>query len=330
MTDFLSSLKADLLDRRLLPLVAVVTVAVAAAIAYVVLGGGSSATSSATSVATGPAVVSGLAISQTTPEKAVAETTSGVSAQHRGVAHNPFTPLPEPAKKTAAATAAQAASRTTSTSSSSSTTSTSGSSSPSSGGSTPTTPTKPSTAKPKTVYQVAVMFGVFPAGATPQSVQLTPYENLKLLTPLPSATQPLIVFRGVTAARSAIFTLVGEAILHGSAVCLPSASQCEAIALKEGQTEQLEYLPPNGQVVTYELRVVSIASTKASTAQVKGVLRGESKAGGKLLSRAGLVALPGLRYSPKAGVLVFTGHRAFSARSSSARARAAAQRRRSR
>ena len=43
MTDFLSSLKADLLDRRLLPLVALVAVGLVAAVAYAVLGGGSSA-----------------------------------------------------------------------------------------------------------------------------------------------------------------------------------------------------------------------------------------------------------------------------------------------
>ncbi len=178
---------------------------------------------------------------------------------------------------------------------------------------------------------MAVLFGVLPAGATPQTAQLTPYENLKLLAPLPSAAQPLIVFRGVTVGgKSATFTLVGEAILHGNAACLPSASQCEAIDLQAGQSEQLEYLSATGQPLLYELRIVSIVSSKASSAAVKSLLQGESKAGRELLRHAGLVTVPGLRYSARAGVLVFAGHPAFAGRSSIGRARAAARRRRGR
>ena len=313
MTGFLSSLKADLLDRRLLPLVVLVGVALAAALAYAALGGGSSGSTPTAAVSTGPVTPSsGLAISQNSPEKAVAETTSGVSAQHKGASHNPFTPLPE-AKTTTSATTTSAASSTTSSSSSSSSTSGSGSSSSGSGESSSTAPTKPSKpAKPKTVYHVAVLFGVLPASGSSQGVELTPYENLKLLTPLPSPTQALIVFRGVTAGgKSATFTLVGEAILHGAAACLPSASQCEAIDMKAGQSEQLEYLQSNGQTVTYELQIVSIASSAASSAAVKNLLRSESKAGRELLSRSGLVAIPDLRYSSQVGVLVFGGRPAF-------------------
>ena len=271
------------------------------------LGGGSTAATPAAPVPTGPATApSGLAISQSSPEKAVAETTGGASVQRGGAARNPFTPLPQAATKASATPASAAKSTTSAGSSSSSATSGAGSSSASassSSESSSTAPSKPSTpAKPKTVYHVAVLFGVLPAGATPQSAQLTPYENLKLLTPLPSAKQPLIVFRGVTAGgKSATFTLVGEAILHGDAACLPSATQCEAIDLQAGQSEQLEYLPPGGQAVTYELRIVSIASSKASSAAVKSVLRGESKAGRELLRRAGLVAIPDLRYSSQRG-----------------------------
>jgi hypothetical protein len=337
MTDFLNALKADLLDRRLLPLLALVGVALAAALAYAVLGGGSTAATPTAAVSTAPATAasSGLAISHTTPEKAVAETTSGVSVQHRGAAHNPFALLQGAAKSTASTAASSAGSSTTSASSGSSTSSTTSGSSSSSqgtGGSGSTTPSQPSTpatpakpakpAKPQTVYHVAVLFGVVPAGAATQSVQLTPYENLKLLTPLPSAKQPLVVFRGVTVGgKSATFTLVGEAILHGNAACLPSATQCQAIDLKPGESEQLEYLPPSGQTVVYELRIVSIASSNASTASVKSLLRGESKAGRELLRRAGLVAIPDLHNSSLVGVLVFGGHPAFAAPAHTARHR---------
>jgi hypothetical protein len=312
MTDFLSSLKADLLDRRLLPLVVLVALALVGAIGYAVLGGGSSPTTPTAAASSAPTLPAGLPTSEATHEDAVAETTGGASAQHKGTARNPFTPLPESKAKTATATPSTGATASTTSTSPSS----SGTTAPSSSETTPAaTPSAPSTpAKPKTVYHVAVLFGVVPAGTAAGSAQLTPYENLKLLTPLPAAKQPLIVFRGVTAGgKSATFTLVGEAILHGQGDCLPSASQCEAIDLRVGQAELLEYLPPEGQTVTYELKIVSIVAGKASSAAVKGMLGDESKAGRELLVHAGLQAIPDLRYSSQAGVLVFAAHHAFAA-----------------
>jgi hypothetical protein len=320
MSDFLTSVKADLLDRRLLPIVALVALALVAAIAYTVLGGGSSAATPTASVATGSTVSPGLAASQSTSEKAVAETTGGVSQQRHGYARNPFTPLPEPKEKTqVAATSGSSPSSSTTSSSTSA-----GSGSQSSGGSSPTTPSQPSTpTKPKTVYHVSVQFGVIPTGVTPAQAQLQTLNDVKLLTPLPSAQQPLIVFRGVTAGgKSATFTIAGEEILHGEGNCLPSASQCEAIDLKAGQTEQLEYISVTGQALLDELRVVSIVSDKATSAAFTSILRSESVAGRKLLEHAGLIAIPDLHYSAQTGVLVFAGHPAFAAR-----ARAAARRR---
>jgi hypothetical protein len=107
---------------------------------------------------------------------------------------------------------------------------------------------------------------------------------------------------------------VGEAILHGEGACLPSPTQCEAIDLQSGKTEQLEYLSPTGEVLSYELKVVSITSEKASSAAVKYALHGESKAGRELLSHDGLLSMPYLHYSADAGVLVFAGHGAFASR----------------
>jgi hypothetical protein len=319
MNGFLSSLKADLLDRRLLPLVVLVAAALVAALAYAVLGGGSSATTPTAVVSTGPVTApSGLAASQKTPAQAVAETTGGVSTQHQGAARNPFTPLPEAKATAASSTATGAASSTTSAAPASSSAGGTTSTTPSTP-STPVTPSKPST--PKTVYHVAVLFGVLPAAGSAQSVQLTPYEDLKLLTLLPSDKQPLIIFRGVTAGgKSATFTLVGETILHGDAACLPSAAHCEAIDLQAGQAEQLEYLSPEGQTVVYELKVVSIAASTASVSDFRSVMRGQSKAGRELLVRAGLEAIPDLRFSSRAGVLVFGGHPSFGRRASIASA----------
>jgi hypothetical protein len=328
MSEFLDSLKTDLLDRRLLPILALVGVALVAAVAYAVLGGGGSAASpsgptAASSTAPAATKVGSIAVTPASPSSVqpVAETTDGVSHQHGGASRNPFSPLP--GAKTASAS-------TTGATSDSSGSSSSGAPSPSSaptkgsGGTStpaPTTPTKPvAPAKPQTVYQVAVLFGVAPAPTSPpSSSQLTPYGNLKRLQPLPSATAPLVVFRGVTAGGgSATFTLVGEAILHGNAACLPSASQCQAIDLKPGLVEELEYLPPSGQAIVYQLKVVSITAVKASAAKAASLFHAESKAGRELLRRDGLAELPWLRYAADRGVLVFAGHPAFAARAHAA------------
>jgi hypothetical protein len=321
MSELLNSIKADLTDRRLLPLVALVGVALIAALAYAVLGGSSGSNSPGPIAGVTPAVqAGGLQVSTTTPDRSVAETTDGAKEQRSGKARNPFAPLPQ--AKTAESTPAasstpQAASTETSSKSSGSTGS----------GSSETPKTEPTKkAKPKKAgYHVAVLFGLFPAGASAETVTLTPYENLKLQTPLPSAKQALIVFRGVTAGgKSATFTLLGEAILHGSGACLPNASQCQAIDLKPGQVEQLEYLGSDGTIATYELRVVSITAAKASgasaSASAASVKAGwaESKAGKELLRHSGLLALPFLRYSSQPGVLVFASHKASSAHRHSA------------
>jgi hypothetical protein len=310
MSELLQSVKADLLDRRLLPLVAIVVLGLLGAIAWVELGGSSTPASAphvaSTSVSTPP----GLAVTQKTSETAVAETTGGAALQHKGSSRNPFAPVVKP-KKPSTASASSASAKSTSSSSSSS----SGSSSSSSGAgaSKPTTPSKPTgpskPAAPTTVYHVAVLFGLLPPAGSTAAPQLTPYENVKLLSPLPSAKQPLLVFRGVTTGgKSATFTLVSEAILHGDATCLPSASQCEAIDLQPSDAEQLEYVTASGTVETYELKIVSIVSSKASSSAATGILRGESKVGRELLSHAGLTALPDLRYSAQPGVLVFARH----------------------
>lgn len=319
MNDFFDSLKSDLLDRRMIPVLGLVAVVLIAAVAYAVLGGGSSvAPNTATPVAP-VAKVPGLAVSEvkTADVTASAETTSGSPQQTAGASRNPFAPMPG-VKKAQAASAAAASS-----SGSSTTTGSGESSSSSTGGATPapaeetkksSTPTKPKSKQ--TVFHVDVLFGTAAAATPPQDAALTPFNELKLQQPLPSDSQPLVVFRGVLAGgKSATFTLVGEAILRGPAKCLPSASQCQAIDLQPGQTEELEYLPPGAAAITYELNVVSVSSSKAklSSAHISA-FGGESKAGLELLRKSGLQDLPGLRYSTAKGVLVFAGKHAFAAR----------------
>jgi hypothetical protein len=323
MSAFLSSLKSDLLDRRLIPLLALLGLAVVGAIAYAVLAGGSG--SSTAPVANAPvsaSSTSGIAVSAVTTDTnaSVDETTSGSAKQTSGSSRNPFEPLPGAKQASASAAPASGAAGSSSAASGSSSSGSEAAGSGSSPESSPSSSSQPEEkktskqAKPHTVYKVSVLFGAAPAGSPTLSVGLTPYENLKRQQLLPSAIAPLIAFRGVIAGgKSATFTLVGEAILRGNGACVPSASQCQTVDIKVGDTEELEYVPLEGTPINYQLQIVKIEAVKrkaagaASAASAKNAFVGESKAGLKFLRESGLVALPGLRYSSNGSVLVFTG-----------------------
>ncbi len=115
---------------------------------------------------------------------------------------------------------------------------------------------------------------------------------------------------------SASFAVDGEVILSGSAKCLPSTAQCRVIDVKEGKTEQLQYLAPTGSLVNYELRVVSISKGSASAAKVSSIQRTEGRIARRLFASDGALRLAGLRFSRRAGVLVFASRPAFGAHAS--------------
>jgi hypothetical protein len=313
MNEFLSSLKADLLDRRLLPLAGVALTALVAALAYVLLGGGSGASTSSAPTAPVSPTGAGISVSavETSAAKSVAETTDGVKQQRKGAARNPFTLLP------GAPSAANSASTGGSGSSSSSGGSSGGSGGSSgsgeSSGKEETKETSKKSSKSATTYHVTVKFGSLAPDPITGEPDLETYVNLKLFTPLPNGKEPLLVFRGVTAGgKAATFTVVGEAILSGTGSCQPSALQCQAVDLKPGEAEKLEYLPPGATtIVSYELRMVSIAKAKAKakTARAAHVAAaqgwGKSQVGWEVLWKRHLLRIPGMRQSSQAGVLLF-------------------------
>lgn len=130
-------------------------------------------------------------------------------------------------------------------------------------------PKKPT--KPQFPYIVSILFG--PASTTPgQPATPTPYENLKLLQPLPSKQDVRISFERVTTdGKGAVFKLVTPPILRGTGICLPSTSECQTIDLEVGHSEELEYIEATGQAVVYELKVVSVTKKdgSANAARVK-------------------------------------------------------------
>lgn len=325
MNDLLRSLKADLLDRRMLPFLALAGIALAGAAAYVVLGGSSSPSSSTPSAAAAaPSSGHSLPVSQApeNPHAAVAETTNGQRYQHHAGSRNPFSPLPGKGNSTSSTTqSSTAAASSSSSSGTNSSGSSGGSKTTSSGGSgggttttTPSTPPTPPASEPKPakkqpkqpVYSVAVLFGLAPT--TPgQLTQLTPYGNLKRLEPLPNPSEPRVLFAGVTdGGQSALFALAGEAILKGEGVCVPSATQCEAIALATGKNEELSYLAGE-QTVTYELHVVTIDKRQATAARAARLNR-RDRAGEALVRSLAPAVLRDLRFSPATSLLVRVVH----------------------
>ncbi len=333
MSDFFSSLKSDLLDRRFVPVLALLGVALLAALAYAVLGAGGSSTSStppvSSSASSGVTGATGvIAISQApTPNQAVAEMT-GASHQHASTPHNPFTPLPG-AKKATSSGGNSAASKGSGPSSSGTSSAGSGKPTSSAGGTAPATTFKPIAPSKRVVihFHTTAQFGVVPGpaeGAPPPPAQLQTFKDMAIDEPLPGKDNSQLVYLGVVlkTGKDAVFGLTGEAIVHGSATCKPSPTQCRAIELGIGQSETLEVFSPTGQPVTYELKLLSITksvSSTASTARAHVAANAKSKAGRALLRRAGLSTLPGLRYSSRQGGLVSVGHRTFRAHAASHR-----------
>ncbi len=309
MSEMLRSIKADLTSRRMLPLLVLLCVALAAAVAYGVLGGSSNA--AAPRIATvpisvppvpGPAVSSAPA----NPNAALAETTSGASFQHTGRMRDPFTPLPgsQVASTPSGSSSTGAGSSTGSGSSviasggapvtgssSSGTGAGSGGSSGASGsgssttatGSSPTpagtsTPPAPAPSTIVTVYRVSATLQELSGKGAPVG-RAQSFQDIKTLTPLPGSGDPLITpYLAGKGGRSIIFLLLRAPILHGGATCLPSPEDCLAIEVGLHRSEELRYLSSNGSVTAYRLtvtamtpRTITLSAEKAREAQHRGL-----------------------------------------------------------
>jgi hypothetical protein len=278
MSGFLNSLRADLTDRRVLPMVLLLGVALLAALAFLFLGGGSSSSGPLAPLPAAAPVTTasnGIAVSEVSmnPNAAIAETAGGAPT-HAGAVKDPFKQLASPTSPTSSpaspsgsgeSSASPGSSSSSSGPSSSESGSSQGSSSggePSRGGSSGEQGKKPSHAK--TVYRVTAQFGLAPTKPGGPA-QLKRYEHIRRLTPLPSASAPLVVFAGVSAdGKEAMFQIVGELLPNGPGKCSPSSSQCQTISLRPGQTEQLETVPADESQspTVYELQVLAISANK--------------------------------------------------------------------
>ncbi len=289
----MSSLRRDLLERKLWIVVAVL---IAAVVAVPVLLLKSASASSAPTLPAPPAAATGATTPTTSTTSQTSTTTSAEPAKVElaRIARNPFaTSVPKLSVKpstTTGATGSSASASTGSTASSGSSTvsmvsptpatgsatvgstgssSAGGSSSSSASTPTTTTPTTPTStiastsptplagnpvqAPSWTIYSISVRFG---------NDWKTPVHNdIPRLTALPSAGNPQLMFFGVmSGGRQAVFGL-GAGVAHaGRGLCRPSRSSCSAIVLSAGQSEAVAWPTATGGMAQAVLQVVKITS----------------------------------------------------------------------
>lgn len=140
------------------------------------------------------------------------------------------------------------------------------------------TPKKKSAPKKKAsldTYKVTLRFGKNGSKRT--------IRDIARLTPLPSTEDPFFVFLGVkTDGRTLAFLVSADAKATGDGKCRPRDT-CETIEMRAGDTEFFEVTTENGPV-QYELDVVSIRKNKASSARAARKSRArKSRAGAAML-----------------------------------------------
>lgn len=89
-------------------------------------------------------------------------------------------------------------------------------------------------------------------------------RDVKLLTSLPSQSRPVAMFLGASEdGKSAVF-LISEDVTgtHGEGTCLPSAAECEFLTLKPGEERRFDY-GPDGERFVLELIDVHLAEVEA-------------------------------------------------------------------
>jgi hypothetical protein len=233
---FFRSLFQDLVDKRLWP-VAIVLVVAAVAVPVVL----KKSEPQADTVA---------AARQPSPKAPVLSGTP-VSLQSDGF-HNalsgaplkdPFRQqhLPKPPKSVTAAVATSQTSSSSSSTGSPSGGSTGGSRTGGGGSSKP--PAQGST-------KVKLRFG--PAGTALKTYELAP------LTALPSASNPILIYLGLLKdGKTAAFLVSSDGTPQGDGTCKPSASVCQTLLMKAGDTEFLDLNADTG-AAQYELDVLDI------------------------------------------------------------------------
>jgi hypothetical protein len=269
---FLVDLYWDLRDRRLLPLVALVIVAIAAA--PILLGGGSKETSS---VPAEVAAVPGEALGSQASSLTVVEANPGLREYSKRLAHrkptDPFhqhytSPPPAPGggselgPETASSTSSSSTSSSISSETTSTTTSTSApepapSSSPSSkesggGGATP---------GHLTLFAFAIDVKVTRidggTGSSQSKSKSSIRHGVMPTTPLPGEKAPVITYMGVGQGAKKALLMVSNNVhsIYGDAQCLSGTDTCQLLEVEPGLPETFVY---GANDVRYKINVLKV------------------------------------------------------------------------
>jgi hypothetical protein len=294
---FLQNLRADLVDKKLWPVVAVLAVALVAV--PLLLGGGGSGHGGAASVAAAPSAAAPGATAQVSLDQSVA----GGEVDRPGRLRDPFAGQAA-AKKAAAASTTRTSS---STSSSSPAAPASHAATPAPASSPPASVTAPAASAPTSsgtgapakpsadaVRKAAESLLKANDGATVRfssDSAIGHAQDLRPMTALPSDKYPFVVFAGLGSDhKTAAFLVASGVRASGEGVCSPSPKVCQVVGLRKGQVAQFDYVNAAGHVKHYAMRLLGVhtkdkatgAATTAShdTLAISAVRRAATKAAG--------------------------------------------------
>jgi len=140
----------------------------------------------------------------------------------------------------------------------------------------------PAPKKTYPLYSIKVRFG-----KTDGELKTKTIERLKVL---PSAAEPLLVYRGVEeGGKVAVFELTGSVVAQGDGKCEPTPEDCQILKLRAGETEFLTVSDTGADTdAQYQLELETIHTktttshelAKASTAakSMKGLKRSSRRA----------------------------------------------------
>lgn len=300
------TLFADLVERNLWPVAALLVIALVA-VPVVVLGGAADAPAPAATATATP---------QAGEASAVTMAADGENLAADGTRRNPFT---QPAVKKAATPAAGKTSKAGGTTASAPTTSGSTGGSGGSGlgdlgdigvvpvggstGGTSTGTTK-SGSDGRDSWHVDLRFG--------KDGSLQSKSDVPRLSPLPSQADPFFVFLGVSAdGKTAMFLVSSDAVATGDGKCIPSPQNCDRVHLQAGDTEFFDVATPDGKVTQYQLDLVRVSRQVAANAAIAGAARARESAAGRKVLREAVetkqVDVSDLAYSRQLGLVIPTG-----------------------
>jgi hypothetical protein len=294
---FLQSIWTDLVEKRLLPVVALLVVAIIAV--PFVLGGKKDSSSSTPIAAVPPTPQSdGDPGDLTAVKRVIAVARHGAP----GIKRSPFTQPKAAAAKSNAPSSTQ-------------TPATTPGNPGGGGGSTPpyippstppyVPPTTPKAPASPSDYRVTLRVG--------QAGNLQVHKDVERLTPLPSTVDPFMVFMGVTDnGKTAVFLLSSDAKATGDGTCKPSPASCQTVEMKAQDVEffDVDTSGTGSDPVQYELdltRIIKTASSGSSSSSGSGSSTAALHTGQQVVDRsraAGSPALSGYSYDPHTGALV--------------------------